>query len=282
MSARRHFLAAAASAAALAPTLAFPRAAAAFVPKPRLWDFWAAENAAAARRLDHAPWNAFLGKYVRLGADGISRLPYGAVAAADRQALAAYVGALEAATPRALARREQLAYWINLYNAATVKLVVERWPVRSIRDINIGGGLFERGPWGAKLLTVEGQRVSLDDIEHRILRPIWRDPRIHYAVNCASIGCPNLMPAAFTGENAGALMTRGAAAYVNHPRGARVEGGRLSVSSIYDWFEVDFGGSEKGVIAHLRQYAAPGLKAALEGVSSIAGHDYDWAVNALS
>jgi hypothetical protein len=280
MIARRRLLAAAASSAALAPALAFPRAAAAFVPKPRLWEFWAAENPAAARRIDHAPWDAFVRKYVRLGADGIARLPYGAVAADDRQALAAYVGALEAAAPRALARREQLPYWINLYNAATVKLVVERWPVRSIRDINLGGGLFERGPWGAKLLTIEGQRVSLDDIEHRILRPIWRDPRLHYAVNCASIGCPNLMPKAFTGENAAALMNRGAAAYVNHPRGARVADGRLIVSSIYDWFEVDFGGSAAGVIAHLRQYAEAPLKAALEGVTAIADHDYDWAVNA--
>ena len=72
-----------------------------------------------------------------------------------------------------------------------------------------------------------------------------------------------------------------ARAYVNHPRGAAVAGGRLRVSSIYDWFEEDFGGTEAGVIAHLKQHAAPPLKAALEGVSSIAGHDYDWAVNAL-
>lgn len=277
MIARRRF----AAAAALAPALALVPNAARAAPKARLWEFWATNDPAAARRLDHGAWDGFVKKYVRLGADGIARVPYGAVAAADRQALAAYVGALEAERPRALARREQLPYWVNLYNALTVKLVVERWPVASIRDINLGGGLFDRGPWGAKLLTIEGERVSLDDIEHRILRPIWRDPRLHYAVNCASIGCPNLAGAAYTGANAGALMAEGAARYVNHPRGAAVAGGRLRVSSIYDWFEEDFGGTEAGVIAHLKQHAAPPLKAALEGVSSIAGHDYDWAVNAL-
>ena len=258
----------------------FAAAPALAAPSARLWAFWAPENAASAVRPDHSAWDAFLRKYVRAGADGINRIPYGGVTAADRQAVAAYVAALEAMAPRAVARREQLAYWINLYNALTVRVVLERWPVASIRDINISAGLFERGPWGAKLLTVEGQKVSLDDIEHRILRPIWRDPRIHYAVNCASIGCPNLPPLAFTAENAGGLMAAGARAYVNHPRGARVEGGRLRVSSIYHWFKEDFGDSDAGVIAHLKQHAAPPLKAALDGVSRIDGHDYDWAINA--
>jgi hypothetical protein len=249
-------------------------------PSARLWAFWAPENPAGTVKPDHSAWDGFVRKYVRAGADGINRIPYGGVAPPDRQAVSAYVKALEAVAPRALPRREQLAYWINLYNALTVRVVLERWPVASIRDINISAGLFERGPWGAKLLTVEGQKVSLDDIEHRILRPIWRDPRIHYAVNCASIGCPNLPPQAFTAENAGALMAGGARAYVNHPRGARVEGGRLRVSSIYHWFKEDFGDSDAGVIAHLKQHAAPALKAALDPITRVDGHDYDWAINA--
>ena len=85
--------------------------------------------------------------------------------------------------------------------------------------------------------------MSLDDIEHRILRPIWRDPRIHYAVNCASIGCPDLFPEAITAANADAYLTRGARDYINDPRGAVVTGGRLTVSSIYKWFREDFGGT---------------------------------------
>ena len=87
-------------------------------------------------------------------------------------------------------RNEQKAYWINVYNALTIDLILSRFPVASIRDINISPGLLARGPWGAKLFIVEGEKLSLDDIEHRILRPIWKDNRIHYAVNFASLGLP--------------------------------------------------------------------------------------------
>ncbi len=132
------------------------------------------------------------------------------------------------------------------------------------------------------LIEVEGEAVSLNDIEHRILRPIWRDPRVHYALNCASIGCPDLRAAAFTAENAEALLDTAARAYVNHPRGARVENDRLTVSSIYAWFREDFGGTEAGVIAHLKRYAGPELAKALETATDIGGYEYDWALNAAA
>jgi hypothetical protein len=160
-----------------------------------------------------------------------------------------------------------------------VKTVLEAYPVKSIRDIKISPGLFASGPWGKKLAKIEGEPVSLDDIEHRILRPIWKDPRTHYAVNCASIGCPNLPRDAFTRANMEALLEAGAKAYVNHPRGAKVSGGKLVVSSIYVWFKEDFGGNDAGVIAHLKRYANAELAKALEGVSVIASDDYDWALN---
>jgi Protein of unknown function, DUF547 len=87
--------------------------------------------------------------------------------------------------------------------------------VASIRDIAISPGLFSVGPWGRKLIEVEGEPLSLDDIEHRILRPIWRDPRLHYAVNCAALGCPNLRSSAFTAANADILLETAASDYVN-------------------------------------------------------------------
>lgn len=249
-------------------------------PAARLWPRWQAHDAASTRVIDHAAWTAFLRKYVRPDADGINRVAYGQVTAADRRALKAYIQRLGAMKVTGFNRKEQLAFWINLYNAVTVDLIVSRWPVRSIRDISISPGLFTKGPWGRKLLTVEGVKLSLDDIEHRILRPIWRDPRIHYAVNCASLGCPNLQPQAFTGANADALMTRGARQYVNHPRGVAINDGRLRVSSIYVWFRTDFGGTDAGVIRHLMRYAGPDLKAKLARIKGIADDGYDWAVNA--
>jgi hypothetical protein len=135
------------------------------------------------------------------------------------------------------------------------------------------------GPWGAKSLLIQGQKASLDDIEHRILRPLWKDNRVHYAVNCASIGCPNLQPEAYTPENTEALLEKGAREYVSHPRGARLAGDRLDLSSIYDWFRADFGGSGETVVRHLQQYAAPDMAGRLKDFRGKILYDYDWGIN---
>ena len=129
-------------------------------------------------------------------------------------------------------------------------------------------------------MAVEGEKISLDDIEHSHPSPIWRDNRVHYAVNCASIGCPNLQAEVFTAGNLERLLDGGAREYVNHPRGAAFEGGRLRVSSIYDWFQADFGGNTKGVVEHLKKYAEPPLRKRLEGHSGGFDHHYDWSLNA--
>lgn len=249
-------------------------------PDARLWPFWNKSDEASAATVDHSAWDRFLKTYIVRAENGVNLVRYGGVAPGDRKALAAYIGRLAGLPVRSFCKAEQKALWINLYNALTVTVILDHWPVKSIRDIDISPGLFADGPWGKKLLTVEGQKISLDDIEHRILRPIWKDPRIHYAVNCASIGCPNLARDAFTAANTNALLNRGAIAYVNHPRGAAVRDGRLTVSSIYKWFKADFGGSDAGVIAHLKRFARPPLKAQLETVRGISGDRYDWSVNA--
>lgn len=248
-------------------------------PKAELWPRWAANDPASARTVDHAAWGGFLAAHVSTGPDGINRLAYGRVSAADRGSLKAYVGRLAAEPVSTLNRAEQRALWINLYNALTVDVVLDHHPVASIRDIDISPGLFSDGPWGRKLVAIEGENVSLDDIEHRILRPVWRDPRLHYALNCASLGCPNLLAKPFTAANADELLDIAARAYVNHPRGAHVSEGKLVVSSIYAWFEADFGGSDAGVIAHLKRFAAPELRAALDGVTRIDDDAYDWRLN---
>lgn len=248
-------------------------------PKAELWARWQAFDSASRIMVDHAPWGRFLGRYLRPGADDVNRMAYAKALTSDRGPLDAYVMALAATEVRLLNRDEQRAFWINLYNALTVQVVLDHYPVESILDIDITPGLFANGPWGKKLVEIGGEAISLDDIEHRILRPIWRDPRLHYAINCASIGCPNLQATPYTAANADVLLDAAARAYVNHPRGARVEDGRLYVSSIYDWFEGDFGGSERGVVEHLRRFADDDLKAALSAIEDISGDDYDWRLN---
>ncbi len=250
-----------------------------FAPKAELWPRWQAHDPDSTETVDHGAWQRILGAYLAPGADRVNRFAYASLGPADGRALDGYIAGLAATPVSALARPEQLAYWINLYNALTVQVVLDHYPVASIHDIAISPGFFTIGPWDKALIEVEGEAVSLNDIEHRILRPNWRDPRVHYAVNCASIGCPDLQAATFTAENAEALLEAAARAYVNHPRGARIENGALTVSSIYAWYREYFGDSEAGVIAHLKRYAGPELAKALETVTEIDGYEYDWALN---
>ena len=218
-------------------------------------------------------------KLVVPGNDHLNRVRYGAATEADRNKLSQYIASLTALRIGSYNRAEQKAYWINLYNALTVKVVLDNYPVKSIRDIDISPGFFSDGPWGKKLVTVDGERISLNDIEHRILRPIWRDNRVHYAVNCASIGCPNLQAKAYTGATLEAMLEAGARAYVNSSRGVAVKGDTVTVSKIYDWFIADFGHEEKTVLAHLKKYAAPNLRKQLMAIGKLDGVAYDWQLN---
>jgi len=265
----------------LIPFLLLPVIQAHGAPKAVLWEQWLPAAAAATLSPDYSPWQIFLDRRVRSQPDAINRVDYRGVSATERQALADYLDAMQQLDIARLTRPQQLAYWINLYNAGTVKVILDHYPVKSIRDIDISPGLFSDGPWGRKMFVIQGAKISLDDIEHRILRPIWKDNRLHYAVNCASIGCPNLQLQAFNAANAEQLLDKAARDYINHPRGARVEKGGLHASSIYRWFEEDFGGSEEGVIQHLRRYADAVLKQRLSGIREIADDDYDWSLNEL-
>ena len=249
-------------------------------PKSDLWPRWEKNNAADTRTIDHAAWDAFLAKYVDAkNPSGINRVNYKAVTPEDRKSLEDYLGRLQAVPISGYNRNEQKAFWIDLYNAETVKIILDNYPVASIRKIKIPPGFFTIGPWDGKVVTVEGEKLSLNDIEHRILRPIWKDPKIHYAVNCASLGCPNLSPVAYTGQNVDRLLPQYAADYVNHPRGASLKSNRLKVSSIYVWFQEDFGGSTSGVLQHLRQFARGDLAKQLQDYDGGLENDYDWNLN---
>lgn len=250
-------------------------------PRAELWPRWQAHDATSTQTLDHSAWTRLIGTYAAISEDGIVRVAYGRVSDADKQALKSYIAQLTSTAVSTLNRDEQLAYWINLYNALTVDLVLDHYPVSSILKINISPGFFSIGPWDKKLVTVEGEALSLNDIEHRILRPIWRDPRIHYAVNCASLGCPNLALEAYTSENVERLLEANAVAHINHPRGARFENGELIVSSIYRWFVADFGGGDAGVLSHLRQYARGELAEKIARNNFIGDDEYDWSLNDL-
>jgi len=249
-----------------------------FAPKADPWPFW--NQSGESTGIDHAPWQRFLQAHVHTSDDGINRVAYAQVTEEERSVLRDYISGLERIEIRSYRRDEQLAFWINLYNAATVSVVLEHYPVSSIRDIS--SGFLSFGPWSKKLLSIEGQALSLNDIEHRILRPLWRDPRLHYALNCAALGCPNLQREAYTPDNTQARFDRAAREFINHPRGVAIIEGELRVSSIYSWFREDFGSGEAEVIKHLQVYAQPALATELAGFRSIDDDDYDWALNDMT
>jgi len=248
-------------------------------PKPDLWPAWEKNDPQSLQTVDYQPWAMFLEKYLVVDAAGVNLVDYGAVTAVDHTLLADFIQEMAETPVSRLRREEQKAYWINLYNALTLKVILDHYPVDSIRDIDISPGFFSGGPWGKKLLSIEGREVSLNDIEHRILRPVFKDNRVHYGLNCASIGCPQLQPIPFTAENTNALLNQAGREFVNDPRGVKIENGRLIVSSIYSWFEEDFGKNEQEVIAHLRSFADPELDRQLEKFDSIDRDQYDWALN---
>lgn len=245
-------------------------------PKGRSDARWL-ENSGSATMIDHSAWDRILKAHVKVAGDGINRVDYAGLKATAAAELAAYIAQMQGINVSAYNRNEQFAYWVNLYNAATVDQIVRNLPVESIRDL----GVLGQGPWKDEILSVNGKKLSLDDIEHGILRPIWKDVRIHYAVNCASLGCPNLAAQAWQADRLEEMLEAAATSYVNHPRGfARIDG-KLTASSIYDWYESDWGSSAK-VIEHARKYASEATLSLLAGATKIDAYDYDWALNAAA
>ena len=226
----------------------------------------------------HERLDALLQRYVRPDEVAYNRVDYGAFQKSGRGELAAYLDGLSTQDPRLLSRREANAYWINLYNAKTLDVVLEHYPVASIRKIDLGGGgFFKGGPWSKKIVTVAGTALSLDDIEHRIVRPLFGDPMSHYALNCASYSCPNLATRAYTGDGLAAMLAQGVRDYVNHPRGVAVSAGTITASKIYSWYADDFGGAGR-LKAHWKAFAAPALGARIDK-AAIGTYVYDWSLN---
>ncbi|MEZ9397886.1 DUF547 domain-containing protein [Vibrio splendidus] len=238
-------------------------------PKSDLWPHWNQSNEANSTQVSHQDWQQFLDSYlVKQGQHTLVR--YQAVSTSDKAKLKQYIKRLEQLNPLNYSKAEQYAYWVNLYNAVTVDLILDAYPIKSITKL---GGLFSFGPWGDDVVVVNGMTLTLNDIEHRILRPIWQDPRTHYAVNCASLGCPNLQSQAFTSDNTETLLELAAVEYINSDKGVLVNNNQLQLSSIYEWFAVDFG-TEKQLIQHLDQYRTKPVTNT-EKIS----FDYDWSLN---
>lgn len=224
----------------------------------------------------HATYDALLRNYVGVHADGINRIDFARwkASAQDRQDIARYITAQSERRPSTMAHADAFAYWVNLYNAIHMNVILDHYPVPSFAEIPSSGN-----PWKDKRITIEGRNLSLDEIKSDVMRPVLADPRLHYAINCASYGCPRLMPRAWRAETLEADLQAAARAFINHPRAVKVlPSGDIQVSSIFVWYAADFGRDEAEVIAHMRRFAEPDLAARLATPGKLVDGGYDWSL----
>ena len=158
-----------------------------------------------------------------------------------------------------------MAFWINAYNAFTVKLIVDNYPVASITKLDGGK------PWDRKWIKIGDKTYSLNNIENDILRPQFKDARIHFAVNCAAQSCPPLLNKAWTADNLESNFEKQAKAFVNNPKFNTISAKNVKVSKIFDWYKADFG----NLIDFLNKYASTNIN----GNAKVEYVEYDWALN---
>lgn len=212
--------------------------------------------------LDHSAWNTLLKKYV----DTAGNVDYKSLKN-DENKLDDYLGYLAGNVPSGSDEKEKLAYYINLYNAATVKLILDHYPVKSIKDIN--------APWDKKWVQVGEKVVSLGHIEHKILRKM-KEPRIHFAINCASYSCPKLLNEAFTASRLELQLQKVARDFVGDPSRNKITSDQLYLSNIFKWYGKDF--TEKSTLA---VYIDQLSDTAIAADAKIDYLKYDWSLNEI-
>lgn len=252
------------SAPATAPTIETPAA----IPEPPTAPAAPASSTpatpaapAAPEKPDHTAFNTLLSKHVNNRGD----VNYAAFKK-DEAKLDAYIAELSENSPKSdWGRNESMAYWINAYNANTLKLILKNYPLKSIIDLDGGK------PWDVKWIKIGGKTYSLNNIEHDIIRPRYKDARIHFAVNCAAASCPPLPNKAFTAANLNSLLASRTKSFVRNASYNTISTGDVQVSKIFDWYGKDFGNLRD----FLNKYATLEIP---EG-TNIGFKEYDWALN---
>jgi hypothetical protein len=224
----------------------------------------------AMERVDHGGYALLLERHVRDGMvdyKGFKR---------DERLLDRYLADLGNVTPDRLSRDDQFAFYINVYNAWTIKLILSGYPgIRSIKDL----GSFLQSPWKKKIVRLKAVTVTLDHIEHDILRPVFRDPRVHFAINCAARSCPPLLSVPFYGNTLNEQLDTAATAFINDVESNYIRGNTLYASRIFKWFKTDF---DDDIIGFFLTYAQGKMKHELENKQNILEVKYlgyDWSLN---
>lgn len=220
----------------------------------------------------HAQWDALLKKHVAANGD----VDYKGFIK-DKQKLNSYLKLLQAGVPNAKtwSREEQLAYWINAYNAFTVKLIVDNYPLKSIKDLNsIIAVPTINSIWDDKFFTLGGEKFSLNMIEHGILREDFNEPRIHFAVNCASVSCPVLLNEAYTAAKLEKQLEKQTTQFINDASKNKITANKPNISSIFNWFGGDFK-KNGSIIEFLNRYS----KTKIHPNVKLSFLEYNWDLN---
>jgi len=213
---------------------------------------------------NHDIWNSLTMQNVT--ADG--QVDYKAIKA-DINQLVLYLSHLEQTPPKDdWSKNDKLAYWINLYNASTVYLIASNYPVKSITKLSGGK------PWDKKFVKSGVKVYTLNQVENEIIRPRFKDPRIHAALNCAAVSCPKLLNGAYFSSILNAQLDGQTRAWINDKTKNKLSGNKAQVSQIFDWYKADF---KDGVVAFINKYISTGV--ALEKKAKITYLEYDWALN---
>lgn len=173
-------------------------------------------------------------------------------------------------------REEQLAYWINAYNAFTIELILNNYPVESIKDIASGPLItFVNSPWDIKFIKIGNEKLDLNNIEHGIIRKHFDDSRVHFALVCAARSCPELRNEAYTGERLDKQLEEEAISFINNSSRNKITEGKIKISKYFDWYAGDFEDHGKSIIDYLNQFS----KTKISKNAVVEFLDYDWKLN---
>lgn len=216
----------------------------------------------AAVAIDHSAFDALLRAHV----SSSGKVDYAAIKS-KISVLDKYLGYLSQNVPSSNAsKNEKLAFWINAYNANTIKLIVDNYPVNSIMDL-YGGKAFDN-----KWIKIGGETLSLNDIENNKIRAKFNEPRIHFAVNCAAKSCPPILNKAWTADNLEANLNARTKAFVNDSAYNKLSAGSVEISKIFEWYAKDFPGD---IVSYLNKYSSTSISKS----ASVSYIEYDWALN---
>ncbi|RFP66370.1 DUF547 domain-containing protein [Hymenobacter lapidiphilus] len=217
----------------------------------------------AAAAFDHSAFDRLLKKYV----DARGQVNYKGFKS-EEKAFNAYLAKLSQNPPKATdPKAEQMAFWTNAYNAYTIRLILDNYPLKSIKDIG--------EPWKKVFITIGGTKMSLDDIEHGILRKKFNDPRIHFALVCASISCPALRPEAYTAARLNVQLDAQGRTLLNDTGKNKLSAQSAQLSNYFNWYKEDWNQNGQSVVKWVNKYA----KTKISENTKIGYMDYNWNLN---